>query len=334
VGIAGWSLGGGHGPFAPQAGLGVDNVLEVVLVTANGTAVIANSTHNKDLWWAVRGGGGSTWGVVTAFTLRLHAIPAGGFQKYILTWSDNLCDKGYERVMKHYLDWAQQLGCAWGGLAFLTMSKSKAPGDCGGKWRVLVDYMYTGSSSEADPLWEKLAHTIPNHTSNTHTHYNNTWEYEQSSSAHGNPSQGIYVVVPWMPNSVPSVLVHKEKVADGSMLAAALASADTFINGSGLIPTISLQIYQDITGNIGSPQPSTVSVNPGMRSAMLHVVSSVIDEYSQLGEHAYFSESAYAQLGSWQDRYWGKNNYARLLDVKRMWDPHGVFWCRHCVGDA
>lgn len=75
VGIAGWSLGGGHGPFGNLYGLGVDNVLEIELVGPNGTVMIANSTSNPELFWAMRGGGGSTWGVVTAFTIRAHRLP-------------------------------------------------------------------------------------------------------------------------------------------------------------------------------------------------------------------------------------------------------------------
>lgn len=42
VGIVGWSLGGGHGPFSPQFGLGADNILEVEIITANGKVLIVN----------------------------------------------------------------------------------------------------------------------------------------------------------------------------------------------------------------------------------------------------------------------------------------------------
>ena len=52
--------------------LGVDNVLEVTIVTADGDHIIANSYRNKDLFWALRGGGGGTWGVVTSVTYKTH----------------------------------------------------------------------------------------------------------------------------------------------------------------------------------------------------------------------------------------------------------------------
>ena len=63
-------------PFEPYSHhsfvLGVDNVLEMTIVTADGDHVIANSYRNKDLFWALRGGGGGTWGVVTSVTYKTH----------------------------------------------------------------------------------------------------------------------------------------------------------------------------------------------------------------------------------------------------------------------
>jgi ribonuclease T2 len=79
VGIVGWSIGGGHGPFATGKGLGVDNILEVDVVLNNGSLITANAKQNSDLWWAIRGGGGSNWGVITAITVRAFKIPTGGF---------------------------------------------------------------------------------------------------------------------------------------------------------------------------------------------------------------------------------------------------------------
>merc|ERR1719492_93618 len=72
VGIAGWSTGGGHGPIANYAGLGVDNLLEAKVVTSDGSLITVNAKQNSDLFWAMRGGGGSTWGIIVEFTLRTH----------------------------------------------------------------------------------------------------------------------------------------------------------------------------------------------------------------------------------------------------------------------
>lgn len=73
VGAAGgWLQGGGHGVLASRFGLGVDNTLQWEIVTADGVLKIANACQNKDLFWALRGGGGGTWGVATRAWVKAH----------------------------------------------------------------------------------------------------------------------------------------------------------------------------------------------------------------------------------------------------------------------
>ena len=98
VGVVGWSIGGGHGPFASKAGIGVDNIVEVELVTAKGEALVANSSNNKDLFWALRGGGGSVWGVITSITLRTHPNPEGGFVVNNVVWYGEMCGEDKQRM--------------------------------------------------------------------------------------------------------------------------------------------------------------------------------------------------------------------------------------------
>jgi len=60
--------GGGYGPFGNYVGLGFDNLLEVDIITGKGEALTINMVdgiNNSDLALALRGGGGSVWGVVT-----------------------------------------------------------------------------------------------------------------------------------------------------------------------------------------------------------------------------------------------------------------------------
>ena len=58
-------------------------MLEITIVTADGQHVVANSYQNKDLFWALRGGGGGTWGVVTSVTYRTH--PSTTFSAALLS---------------------------------------------------------------------------------------------------------------------------------------------------------------------------------------------------------------------------------------------------------
>lgn len=83
VGLAGFTLGGGHSPLSTSYGLGADNVLEYEVVTANGSITKASATYNKDLFWAMSGGGGS-FGVITSMTVRAHKTTTIGGAKLTL----------------------------------------------------------------------------------------------------------------------------------------------------------------------------------------------------------------------------------------------------------
>jgi FAD/FMN-containing dehydrogenase len=73
VGVAGLTLGGGLGYLTRRFGWTVDNLLEVEIVTADGSVRRASRDENADLFWAIRGAGANL-GIVTSFTLRLHAV--------------------------------------------------------------------------------------------------------------------------------------------------------------------------------------------------------------------------------------------------------------------
>lgn len=73
VGFAGFALGGGTFFYSRKLGLTTNSLLAVELVTADGALVRASETENRELFWAVRGGGGS-FGVATAFEVQLFPI--------------------------------------------------------------------------------------------------------------------------------------------------------------------------------------------------------------------------------------------------------------------
>lgn len=75
VGLSGLTLGGGQGVVGRKYGLSTDQVLEVKMVDAHGREVVANSTTNSHLFWALRGGGNGNFGVVYEFTLKRYKIP-------------------------------------------------------------------------------------------------------------------------------------------------------------------------------------------------------------------------------------------------------------------
>lgn len=75
VGVAGLVQGGGFGSFSKRYGTAAASLLEAEVVTADGRVRIANASQYPDLFWALKGGGGGTFGVVTRVTLRTHPLP-------------------------------------------------------------------------------------------------------------------------------------------------------------------------------------------------------------------------------------------------------------------
>jgi FAD/FMN-containing dehydrogenase len=75
VGVAGLVQSGGFGSFSKHYGTAAAALLEVEVITADGRIRTANACTNSDLFWALKGGGGGTFGVVSRLTLRMRELP-------------------------------------------------------------------------------------------------------------------------------------------------------------------------------------------------------------------------------------------------------------------
>lgn len=75
VGVAGLVQGGGFGSFSKAYGLAAASLLEAEIVTADGVVRTVSAHREPDLFWALKGGGGGTFGVITRLTLRTHDLP-------------------------------------------------------------------------------------------------------------------------------------------------------------------------------------------------------------------------------------------------------------------
>ncbi|MGI0091933.1 MAG: FAD-binding oxidoreductase [Nitrososphaerales archaeon] len=73
TGIAGFTVGGGHGWLMGLYGRACDNLLSADVVTADGRFLRANATENPDLFWGIRGGGGN-FGIITSFEFKLYPL--------------------------------------------------------------------------------------------------------------------------------------------------------------------------------------------------------------------------------------------------------------------
>jgi FAD/FMN-containing dehydrogenase len=83
VGVAGFIHGGGFGSFSKKYGQGAAALLEAEIVTADGGVLLVNACNHPDLFWAVKGGGGGSFGVLTKLTLRTRELPTTFGRVYV-----------------------------------------------------------------------------------------------------------------------------------------------------------------------------------------------------------------------------------------------------------
>ncbi|PWJ39377.1 FAD-binding oxidoreductase [Sediminitomix flava] len=156
TGVAGLTLGGGHGYLARQYGLTIDNLVEADVVLADGKFVTASKTENSDLFWAIRGGGGN-FGVVTSFVFQLHpvhTVHAGVTlwplekAKEILTWYQDF-------ILKSKTD-------LYGFFAFMRVPPAPpfpeelyTQNVCGAVW------CYTGDFNKVEEVFKPITDTAP-----------------------------------------------------------------------------------------------------------------------------------------------------------------------------
>jgi FAD/FMN-containing dehydrogenase len=120
VGVAGLIQSGGFGSFSKHYGLAAAGLLEAEVVTADGKVRIANSCANSDLFWALKGGGGGSFGVVSKLTLRVRDLPefAGGANFKIKSASDDAFRKLIRQFVGFYREalfnehWGEQVHMA------------------------------------------------------------------------------------------------------------------------------------------------------------------------------------------------------------------------------
>jgi FAD/FMN-containing dehydrogenase len=101
VGVAGLVQGGGFGSYSKHYGSAASSLLEAEVVTADGEIRIANANTNPDLFWALKGGGGGTFGVVSRLTLKVHDLP-----EYLGTANIKVqasSDAAYRRLLRKFV---------------------------------------------------------------------------------------------------------------------------------------------------------------------------------------------------------------------------------------
>jgi len=101
VGVAGLVQSGGFGSFSKHYGTAAGGLLEAEVVTADGKVRIANACTNPDLFWALKGGGGGSFGVISRLTLRVRELPELFGAAFMTVKASS--DEAYHRLVRRFV---------------------------------------------------------------------------------------------------------------------------------------------------------------------------------------------------------------------------------------
>ena len=330
VGIAGLTLGGGVGFASRKFGLTCDNLLEATVVLADGTAVVCNSAKHPDLYWALRGGGGGNFGIVTRLVFRTH--PVGQVATYVLEWpwSDAKdVAQAWQRLAPHAPDAffsVLNLNAAVGGRPRIT-SAGQLLGTTDQLRNILKPLAETGTAMrfsvashsylDAQRIWAGCSGTIAECHLPPQGHLSRSTFKGKSSFANA----------PLSPAGIDTMISRIEaRVSTGSGSGIILLdsyggainrvrkNATAFVHRDALFSMQYLAYWS----------PSAAAA-PNLRW--------LADFYSAM--RPYVSRFAYQNyidpdLVNWQQAYYGAN-LDRLISVKRRYDPQNVFRSRQSI---
>jgi FAD/FMN-containing dehydrogenase len=367
TGVGGLVLSGGFGSFSKGFGTAGSQLLEAEVVTADGNVLTANACLNPDLFWALKGGGGGTFGVITRATLRTHDLPksfGGAFGK-IKAHSDAAFERLVTQFVSFYREsllnphWGEQVHLAPDNTLEISMvSQALEKQQIDQVWRPFLDWVKASSQDltlvrpivtyavPAQHWWDVEGN--PSMTRDTRPgapEHHGWWRGDQDQVGaylHGYDSL-------WLPASLlekpmhrrlaqalvaasrfKQVQLHMNKGLAGASPAAGIAARATATNPA-VLDAFALAIIADGEG----PAYPGMS-RPPMDLKAAHADARAIDlatmQLRKLVPDAgsYVSESNYFNA-SWQRAYWG-DNYPRLRAIKKKYDPEGLFFVHHGVG--
>jgi FAD/FMN-containing dehydrogenase len=370
VGVAGLVQGGGFGSFSKRFGTAASSLLEAEVVTADGQVRIANAHTNPDLFWALKGGGGGTFGVVTRMTLRTHELPA--FFGVVFGDITAASDGAFRALIEHFLafyrdslcneHWGEQVALRDGkrlGLSMVFQGLDQAQAQAA--WAPFLDWVRANKDySFAEPVikaiparrfWDPELYAkyapgmmLKDEREGAPAHHA-VWAGDKEQAGwyiHGYEST-------WLPASLLQdgalarladslfaaaqqwdVGLHFNKGLAGAPAQALAAARDTATH-PGVVDAFALAI---IAGGGDAAYPGMPGAKVDQQEARRRAkkIRGAMDllRKASPGAGAYVSESDYFQE-RWQDAYFGAN-YPRLLKVKQRYDPDGLFTVRHGVG--
>ncbi|MDP9281460.1 MAG: FAD-binding oxidoreductase [Chloroflexota bacterium] len=332
VGVTGLTLGGGVGVLSRAWGLTCDDLVAAQVVTADGQVRECDTTREPDLFWALRGGGGGSFGVVTSLTVRTHAV--GDLALGFLTWP-----------------WARAAAVIAGWQAW--MSRAPDPlwstlhleaGTSGGS--VSIHAVHTGSARDISSQLDGLVALAgaPSYRESGTRSYRDVMLLEagclgrsvaqchlQGTTPEGQLGRDTFiarsVVAPTaLSSSATAALVDgvgsvigRSDVGSAAVLLDSLGGAVSRVapSDTAFVHRSAFAIAQ-LYGSWGAAAPGAVADATASWLRQLHATVRPL-----IGPGAYVNY-ADPEPPDWEDAYWGAN-YARLRQVKAKYDPDRIF---------
>jgi FAD/FMN-containing dehydrogenase len=370
VGVAGLVSSGGFGTYSKRFGTAAAGLIEAEVVTADGRIRTVNRCNEPDLFWALKGGGGSSFGIITRLTLRTHALPAeAGVVNADIKATD---PEAFARLIELALDFCRQrlLTPHWGEQIIfrpknVMQIRTEFQGINRARATAIWNEFFAAVRSRSTELtlgdvtiisapmrdaWNPdflrtIPGTIATDTRPGASPDNIYWAGDGDQVAqvvHGYAS--IWLPAELLDNrsrpslvdalansaSIWKVSLHLNKGLAGATADVVAAARDTATN-----PAVLDAFALAILGAEGEPS------YPGIPGHQPHVTEGRL-RAAQIRAAAaplrallkvpasYVSESDYFE-SDWRRAFWG-SNYPRLARIKRRYDPDGLFFAHHMVG--